>query len=154
MTEWTRELVAGRVREAWDTLRRMPERCFPAPVTSSWPQVVRDWREAYGYNTERVRLARPSPQAIDRMHDTIGWFTFIALQPQRKTIPLDTHERTIRAQSRAVWLCSGCGMTPKRAGEFMGVHRDTVRSARDAGLDTILARLRADKRTSPRVSSL
>jgi hypothetical protein len=155
MAEWTRADVSHRFREAWDTLRRMPERCFPAPLTSTWPEVVRDWREAYGYTAERVKLARPSPQAIDRMHETIDWFTYIALQPSRKNIPADTHERTVRAQSRAVWLCSGCGMTPKRAGEFMGLQRDSVRHARDAGLDVVTRALNADpSRATLRIASL
>jgi hypothetical protein len=67
----------------------------------------------------------------------------------------DTHDRTIRAQSRAVWLCSGCGMTPKRAGEFMGLQRDSVRHARDAGLDIVTHALNADPtRATLRIASL
>lgn len=145
MSEWTRDLVVYRLREAWDTLRRLPERCFPAPLTSSWPEVVRDWREAYGYTAERVRLARPSPQAIDRMQETIGWFSFVASQPKRTDIAAETHDRLVRTQSRAVWLCCGCGLGPKRAGEVMGLQRDSVRSLRDAGLDTMLRGLKSAK---------
>lgn len=141
--QWSRELVAARLREAWDTLRRMPAHVLPEKITCAWPEVVRDWQEAYGYTAERVRLARPSPGAIDRAMESIGWFAFIALEPPRKHETADAHARLTRARSRAVWLCTACGLGPKRAADIIGYHRDTVRTLRDGGLEVILRRLRS-----------
>ena len=118
---WTRESVAERLREAWDTLRRVPAQGVPG-FNVSWPDFVQDALDAYGYTAAIVRLARASPSAIDRMHETFGWFRF-----------LEGHMHL----TKAMWLTSGCGMGPKRAGAILGVHRDTVRTRRDEALDRI-----------------
>lgn len=119
---WTREMAALRLREAWDTLRRVPAHSVPG-FRVSWPDVVQDAFDAYGYTAATVRLARASPQAIDRMHDTFGWFVFLAGQPHL---------------TKAVWLTCGMGMGPKRAGALLGVHRDTLRARRDEALALIV----------------
>lgn len=119
---WTTETVADRLREAWDALRRVPAQSLQ-DVRAGWPEVLRDYFEAYGYAEERPRLAHASPRAIDRMNETFGWFVF--LQGRAHV-------------TKAVWLCCGAGMGPKRAGSILGVHRDTVRARRDEGLDLIV----------------
>ena len=124
--EWSRETVAFRIREAWDTLRRVPAHGVPGFATH-WPDVVRDVFEAYGHSDVVVRLARASPQAIDRMNETFGWFGALEDLPHL---------------TRAVWVCCGAGMGPRRAGGILGVHRDTVRARRDEGLDRMVERLR------------
>ena len=116
-TEW----VALRLREAWDTLRRIPANGAPRLFTS-WPDVVQDAAEAYGYAQALVRLAPASPRAIDQMHETFGWFAFLSDAPHL---------------AKAVWLTCGAGMGPKRAGDLLGVHRDTVRARRDEALRRI-----------------
>lgn len=118
---WTRETVAARLREAWDTLRRVPAHGVPG-FRVSWPDFVQDALDAYGYTAATVRLARASPAAIDKMHETFGWFRF-----------LEGHAHL----TKAMWLTSGCGMGPKRAGAILGIHRDTVRTRRDEALDRI-----------------
>lgn len=125
---WTRDLVATRMREAWDTLRRVPT-CHVPGFKVSWPDYVQDAIDAYGYTTPIVRLARASPAAIDRMHETFGWFRHLEDQPHL---------------AKAVWLTAGCGMGPKRAGAILGVHRDTLRARRDDGLDLIADGLNRD----------
>jgi hypothetical protein len=125
---WTRETVALRVREAWDTLRRVPAHGIPG-FKSSWPDFVQDAIDAYGYTSATVRLARASPTAIDRMHETFGWFRFLEGEAHL---------------TKALWLTSGCGMGPKRAGAILGVHRDTVRARRDEALDRIADSLTRD----------
>jgi len=119
---WNRETVALRLREAWDTLRRVPAHSVPG-FKMSWPDVVQDSVEAYGYTGATVRLARASPQAIDRMHETFGWFSYLE----------DRAHLT-----KAVWLTCGAGMGPKRAGALLGVHRDTLRNRRDEALALIV----------------
>ena len=117
----TREVVAARLREAWDTLRRVPAAGGPR-LRQSWPDVVLDAAEAYGYARPCVRLSPASPKAIDRMHQVFGWFRALADAPHL---------------AKAVWLTCGAGMGPKRAGDILGVHRDTVRTRRDEALDRI-----------------
>ena len=121
MTESTNEEVAARLREAWDTLRRVPAPGGPR-LRQSWPDVVLDVAEAYGYVQPAVRLSPASPKAIDRMYEVFGWFRVLADQPQL---------------AKAVWLTCGAGMGPKRAGAVLGVHRDTVRARRDDALQRI-----------------
>ena len=119
---WTRTTLAARIRETWDTLRRVPEVNVPGHV-SHWPSYVRDAMEAYGYGEVIVRLPPASPQAIDRMDEVFTWFIALEGKPHL----------TI-----AMWLTCGIGIGPKRAGDIIGVHRDTVRVRRDEALDTIV----------------
>ena len=124
--DWDRATIGLRIREAWDTLRRVPAHGVPGYRTS-WPDFVQDQAEAYGYSAVTVRLARASPQAIDRMHATFGWFRHLEDKPHL---------------AKALWLTCGAGMGPQRAGGILGVHRDTVRARRDAALDLIAEGLR------------
>lgn len=76
MAEWTPALVEQRLVEAADTLRRLP----PVKVqghASSWPPVVRDFWEAYGWEEAEVRLGPPAAAAIDRMDETFGWLRWL-----------------------------------------------------------------------------
>lgn len=124
--EWTRDIVADRFREAWETLRRVPAHGVPGFKTH-WPDYIHDLSEGYGYTGVTLRLARASPQAIDRMMETFGWFRFLAGRPHL---------------GKAVWLTCGAGMGPRRASGHLGVHRDTVRARREEALELILAGLR------------
>ena len=137
---WTRETVTLRIREAWDTLRRVPAHSVPG-FRISWPDVVQDAVEAYGYAAPTVRLARAAPAAIDRMHETFDWFRFLENQPHL---------------TKALWLTCGCGMGPKRAGAILGVHRDTLRHRRDEALALITEGLKRSasmkERTGARMS--
>ena len=120
-TGTSREIVAARLREAWDTLRRVPVQGGPR-LRLSWPDVVLDAAEAYGYARPSVRLSPASPKAIDRMYEVFGWFRVLAGAPHL---------------AKAVWLTCGAGMGPKRAGDVLGAHRDTIRARRDEALDRI-----------------
>ncbi len=121
-------MVAARVREAWDTLRRVPAQSVPG-FRTSWPDMVQETFDAYGYTRPTVRLSPAAPTAIDRMHETFGWFGYLNDHPHL---------------TKAVWLCAGAGMVPKRAGTILGVHRDTLRARRDDGLDCIAEGLNRD----------
>lgn len=69
----TVEDLEARLVEAGVTLLSMSAPgLFPSiRVTAPLP-VVHDW-EAYGWTGERVRAARPSPSAISRMDEVLGW---------------------------------------------------------------------------------
>jgi hypothetical protein len=76
-----------------------------------------------------VRLSPAQPRAIDRMDETFGWFRVLAGRPHL---------------TAALWLTCGAGLGPKRAGEILGAHRDTVRARRDEALDAIVSELNAN----------
>lgn len=122
----TRESVAARLREAWDTLRRVPTQTVPT-LRSHWPQTIQDVADAYGYTPPTVRLSPASPQAIDRMMESFTWFAALEDAPHL---------------TRAVWLTAAAGMGVRRAAHVLGIHRDTVRARRDEALDRIADALR------------
>ena len=115
----TRDFIAARLREAWDTLRRLPSQTVPG-LRSTWPQVVQDIAEAYGYTPPTAKLPPPTPRAIDRMTETFTWFEALEDHPHL---------------TRAVWLTAASSMGIKRAALTLGIHRDTVRARRDEALD-------------------
>jgi hypothetical protein len=59
---WTRETVAARLREAWDTLRRVPAHGVPG-FKVSWPDFVQEASDAYGYTA--CVAGRDRPHARD-----------------------------------------------------------------------------------------
>ena len=71
----TSVLVWERIVEAAQTLKRLPdrERGMLRNGATAWPDFLRKAIEAYGYSgPARARLV-PSPGAIDRMEETLGW---------------------------------------------------------------------------------
>jgi len=122
---WNRDLVSRRLKEACDTLRRLPEQKLRGYITS-WPTFVADVAESEMEGTIVSRLAAASPQAIDRMHEVFGWFVVLQDKPHLAI---------------ALWLTCGRGMGPARAGKIIGAHRDTVRRRRDEALDRMVAGL-------------
>ncbi len=126
----TRDFVAARLREAWDTLRRVPAHGVPA-LRSHWPQTIQDVADAYGYTPPTVRLTPASPKAIDRMMQTFIWFE-----------ALDGHPHL----TRAVWLTAAAGMGIRRVSAILGIHRDTVRARRDEALDRMAEWIRRQAR--------
>jgi hypothetical protein len=122
---WNRDLVSRRLKEACDTLRRLPEQKVRGYITS-WPTFVADVAESEMEGTIVSRLAAASPQAIDRMHEVFGWFVVLQDKPHLAI---------------AIWLTCGRSMGPARAGKIIGAHRDTVRRRRDEALDRMVAGL-------------
>lgn len=117
-----RKFVAARIQEACDTLRRLPAGQIGG-YRSAWPETVAECLDTAGGET-LVRLAAPTPRAIDRMHEVFGWFIHLEGRPHLAV---------------ALWLTCGRGMGPSRAGGLLRVHRDTVRNRRDEALDRIVA---------------
>ena len=79
---WTAEMVAARLNEAADTLRRLPAAKVQGFI-STWPPVVRDFWEAFGWNEVEVRPGPPSPGAIDRMDQTLYWLRWLEPEETR-----------------------------------------------------------------------
>jgi len=98
---WTPKVVAERLEEAADTLRRLPPVRVQGYV-SAWPAVVRDACEAYGWDEARLRLGPPSPQAIDRMDAALRWLAW--LTPDEAQLVWLRAER-VRWKTIAHWFC-------------------------------------------------
>jgi hypothetical protein len=69
------ERIKARFEEAAETLRRLRlgARDRPEARLSHWPDVVHQATLAYGWGTSRLRLPAPSPEAIDRLDETLSW---------------------------------------------------------------------------------
>ena len=72
MAEWTTEEVAARFAEAAETGRRLP-RVRVQSYFNVWPAFARDAWEAYSDDEPDYRPLPPSPDAIDRMLETMQW---------------------------------------------------------------------------------
>lgn len=125
---WTEQEIALRLREAGDTVRRLPKPKGPAGYGSGWPEVVRDARDAYGYTPGSVRPAAPSPTAIDRMDEVFTWFRFLEGRPD---------------ECRAFWLAVGCGHSFPQTGRILGVSKTTVRARVWAAMRLVIEGLNA-----------
>ena len=79
---WTPDLVKARLAEAADTLRRLPSARLKAKLTA-WPDVVQSAATAYGYEAAQTRPAAPSPEAISRMDETLGWLFWVGNDGRR-----------------------------------------------------------------------
>ena len=74
--KWTPKMVAQRLQEAADILHRLPEVKVQGYV-SSWPPVIHEFWEAYGWDTPKVRRGPPPGDAIDRMDEAMGWLAWL-----------------------------------------------------------------------------
>ena len=79
---WTEAAIKDRLKEAADTLRRLPPGMRRARLTG-WPDVVRQAAEAYGYGTVATRLAAASPAAITRLDETLIWLFCLDVEARR-----------------------------------------------------------------------
>lgn len=76
MAEWTIEDVAARFAEAAETSRRLP-RVTVQGYFNVWPTFARDTWEAYPDDEHVYRPLPPTPQAIDRMLETMRWVIWL-----------------------------------------------------------------------------
>jgi hypothetical protein len=92
MAEWTTDDVAARFEEAATTGRRLP----PVRVQgyfNCWPAFVRKEWEAFAADEKVYRPFPPSPEAIDRMLETMRWVHCLEVE-QRHLVWMraDRHE--------------------------------------------------------------
>ncbi|GAA0574037.1 DUF6362 family protein [Caenispirillum bisanense] len=76
---WTIEDVAARFEEAASTGRRLP----PVRVQgyfNTWPAFVRQEWEAFAADEKVYRAYPPSPEAIDRMLETMRWVQWLEVE--------------------------------------------------------------------------
>ena len=71
MSAWTPKLVEARLSEAAFVLKRLPEPRLSG-YFSTWPEVVQSFADKVGQEPKPMRVL-PSPAAISRMEETLGW---------------------------------------------------------------------------------
>ena len=127
---WTRETIEDRIKEAVDTLERMPtER--PAGYGSCMPAIVRSKWESFGfdgdpwglYNERAKKYGPPTSEAIDRTMETITWLKWLSWKEREIIIRRAKGERWFSIEGRF-----------KRT-------RGTLDRLRKRGLDAIVHRM-------------
>ena len=76
MNSWTIEMVEERLVEAADVMRRLPPVRVPG-YFSTWPKMVVEFADRVGQQPEPMRLPPPSPSAISRMEEALGWLHWL-----------------------------------------------------------------------------
>ncbi|MDB0544281.1 DUF6362 family protein [Ralstonia solanacearum] len=79
MAEWTKEDVAARFEDAANTGRRLPPIRVQGYI-NTWPTIVRREWEAFAADEKVYRPFPPSPQAIDRMLETMRWVQWLEVE--------------------------------------------------------------------------
>lgn len=75
---WTLDEVKDRIREAVNTLARLPmDGLRPAGYRSFWPDVVHDKNEAYGWEAATINSSPVSAREITRMDEVLEWMRWL-----------------------------------------------------------------------------
>jgi Domain of unknown function (DUF6362) len=117
-TGWTPELVAERLAEAADVLARLPQERARG-FYDLWPRLV-------GEPGIGPSPAAPTPEAIDRTDEVLGWLCW--LEPEER---------------RLVWLRAE-GLPWKRITHRMGIGRTTASQRWTTALLKISVRLNVE----------
>ena len=75
-TLWTPSLVEAWLAEAADVLARLPDARMRGYVTS-WPPMVREFWESFGWQEAVLKRPPPSAAAIDRMDMALRWLLWL-----------------------------------------------------------------------------
>jgi hypothetical protein len=125
-----RVVIHERVEEAWDTLRRMPDRERDLLLRSErghqWPPMLYTAAEHAAWKPVKMRRPPPTGRQIDRMHEVLDWLLVLAKQ-ERKFF-------------KAVWLMCAERKKVSESARILGCDRETARIWRDKGLDRIAQR--------------
>lgn len=137
MTIWTADHVRLRLREAMGTLARLPmtQRDRPALVRiypiETWQPYAEAWANALSEIAEhgqqlapQVTRSAPSPGAIDRMDECLGWLLW--LKPRDRLI---------------VTLKARAPRSTKVLARRLGLHPKTVNNINSEALLTIATRV-------------
>lgn len=123
-------MVKARLQEAAATLKRLKvsRHDFPDSQVTWWPDVVRAASEAYGYDKTHTARSAPSPGAIDRMEEVLGWLLWLD----------NGYQKLVWARAERI--------TWRQLETADGRSRETLRKEHDAALAVIVERLAERKR--------
>lgn len=80
--QWTPALVAERLVEAAETMKRLPQVRVQG-YYNSWPTILREFSDRVGEAPQRLRPPPPSPAAITRMEEALSWLRWLAADDAR-----------------------------------------------------------------------
>lgn len=126
-----RKVIAERIEEAAETLRRMPDRerdlLRKGERGQSWPVMLHQACEHAAYQGLKTRLPPPSAARITRMNQVLDWLLELA--------------RIERKYFTAVWLTCAERRGPSEVGRTLGADRKTVSKYVKAGLTLLVVRI-------------
>lgn len=105
MPDWSIEDVAARFAWAADTARRLP-RVRVQGYFNMWPDFLRGEWEAFAAEEKVYRHFPPSPEAVDRMLETMRWVQWLEVE-QRHLVWM----RAQRYPWREICCRFGCDRT-------------------------------------------
>lgn len=76
MDSWTIEMVEARLEDAARVMRRLPSVRLPG-YFNTWPATVVEFADRIGQEPVPMRLPPPSPAAITRMEEALGWLPWL-----------------------------------------------------------------------------
>ena len=76
MADWTPACVEARLHEAADVMKRLPEVRVQG-YYSLWPKMLAEFSDLVGQEPQRLKRPPPSPDAITRMEETLGWLRWL-----------------------------------------------------------------------------
>lgn len=140
MTQWTPRLVEQRLAEAASVLRQLPEPRRQG-YFNTWPEIIHSFAGKVGQEPGPMRVL-PSPAAISRMEETLGWT--VGLDPvDGRIIWLRAHGarwkticRTVGLQRSAAhehWLYALCVIACRLDGRRLDRNRSKRKVIERAG---------------------
>lgn len=139
-SEMSRDELIARIGEAYETFRRLPDpdRRYRVTSMAAWPLYVRDAMESYGYGEVSVKLASPTPAAIDRADELIAWMA--------------EHLVHYPIGAKLIWLTYGRGLTMAQCCVFLrktrGFSRRSAFDKRKVALERLLGGINAQKQAA------
>lgn len=76
MADWTPACVEARLHEAADVMKRLPDVRVQG-YFNLWPKVLHEFSDLVGQEPARLKRPPPSPDAITRMEETLGWLRWL-----------------------------------------------------------------------------
>jgi hypothetical protein len=73
---WTPSIIEERFVEAADVMKRLPDVRVPG-FYSLWPKALHEFADLVGQEPPRLRRPPPTPAAISRMEETLGWLAWL-----------------------------------------------------------------------------
>lgn len=123
-----RDVIADRIEEAAETLRRMPDRerslLRKSERGQEWPLMLHQATEHAAYEGIKIRLPPPSAARITRMDEALDWLLDLA--------------RDEPDYFKPVWLICAERKSLARSAYILGFDKRTVLKRKTAGLTYIV----------------
>ena len=120
MDKWTAKMVEERLVDAAHVMRRLPPVRVPG-YFNTWPEMVVEFADLVGQQPEPMRLPPPSPAAISRMEETLGWLRWLEAEDAKLV-----WARSDRTPWKAICWRFGIGRATATSTMAVRVERDRV----------------------------